>query len=235
VQDRYVDDALGLIQHLRRRFNQDGIVLVGHSWGSRLGLELVRTHPELFAAYVGVSQVVDHGRATEIARDWLLDVVDPVRDREDWEELNAIPVPAFRHAEFRRLNRLTTTYGGSLDLGMAQFARIVASAPEYTVADYIRLLRGFSRGGGPMHRDGVMEGYNYIASAPVLAVPVYFFMGARDYNTPLALAREYLEVLDAPRKELVVFDASAHQPFLSEPDRFMAELIRVAGVGREIP
>jgi pimeloyl-ACP methyl ester carboxylesterase len=58
-------------------------------------------------------------------------------------------------------------------------------------------------------------------------VPVYFFSGANDYNTPLALIREYYQVLNAPRKELVVFQTSAHLPFLAEHGKFVEEVIRV--------
>ena len=228
--DRYLEDAHELIHYLRGRLKVERIVLLGHSWGTRLGMELVKKYPELFHAYIGVSQVVNHDRATELAREWLEEKIDPVRGRGDLQKLMSIEIPARRHSEYRKLNQLTNAYGGSMDLSMWQLAPIVLRSPEYTALDYVALLRGMRRGGGPMHEGGVMESFNFMETIPAVHVPVYFFMGANDHNTPLALAREYHDALCAPRKELIVFEKSAHLPFLAETDKFNAQVIRVGSL-----
>jgi pimeloyl-ACP methyl ester carboxylesterase len=232
--DRYLDDARVLIEHLRARFSQDRIVLLGHSWGTQLGIELVASHPDLFSAYIGVSQTVNHDRATVLAHDWLLDRIDPQEAREDLQALHEVSIPARLHSDYRKLASLVDAYGGSFDAAMASLAWIALQAPEYSLVDYWRLLRGMSRGGGPMHENGRMAGYDHIAKFPAVSVPVYFFSGAWDYNTPLSLVREYFDVLDAPHKELVIFENAAHLPFLAEPDRFVQEVIRVAAERRRI-
>jgi pimeloyl-ACP methyl ester carboxylesterase len=228
--ERYVDDARELVEHLRRRLGQEKLVLLGHSWGTQLGIELVHAHPEYFHAYIGVSQVVNHERATEIARDWLLQTIDPALAPGDLRALREIEIPARRHSEYRKLNRLVDAYGGSFDVPVTRLARIAMRAPEYTALDYLRLLRGMNRGGGPMHEGGIMAGYDFIRRIPVVDVPVYFFSGANDYNTPLALVREYYETIDAPQKALVVFERTAHMPFLAEREKFADEVIRVQGI-----
>ena len=227
--ERFFDDALELIAYLRARLGQERIVLLGHSWGSQLGIELVAAHPELFDAYIGVSQVVDHDRATEIARDWLRATIDPAKAPDDLRALEAIAIPARRHGEYRALAQLVDAYGGSFDVPITRLAGIVARAPEYVVGDYLRLLRGMNRGGGPMHAGGIMANPEIITTIASLEVPAYFFVGARDYNTPGVLVEAYVEVLEAPHKELVVFEQAAHLPFLAEPERFVDEVIRVAG------
>jgi pimeloyl-ACP methyl ester carboxylesterase len=150
--ERYVDDARELVEHLRRRLGQDKLVLLGHSSGTQLGIELAHAHPEYFHAYIGVSQVVNHARATEIARDWLLQTIDPVEAPDDLRALREIEIPARRHSEYRKLNRLVDAYGGSFDVPVTQLAMIAMRAPEYMVLDYLRLLRGMNRGGGPIER-----------------------------------------------------------------------------------
>lgn len=46
------------------------------------------------------------------------------------------------------------------------------------------------------------------------------------HGSTTSLTREYYEALDAPAgKELVVFEESAHTPFLAEPERFHRELV----------
>ena len=227
--DRYIEDALELTAYLQTRLEVDTLVLLGHSWGTRIGMQLVDRHPELFEAYIGVGQVVHHERATVVAFAWLEETIDAERAPQDWQALMGIEIPARQHSEYRELNRLTTKYGGSLDLSSAELGRIVLAAPEYSFRDYPRLLRGMNRGGRPLHAGGIMQNYDLIESIPVVEVPVYFFAGARDFNTPLPLIREYYEILDAPQKELVVFEEAAHLPFLSQNRRFVEEVVRVVG------
>lgn len=53
-----IDDAHVLIEYLCEQFKKDKIYLIGHSWGSRLGMYLVRMYPERIAGYIGVGQEV---------------------------------------------------------------------------------------------------------------------------------------------------------------------------------
>ena len=60
-------DALDVANYLRQRFHRDKIFVVGHSWGSILGLELAHGHPEVMYAYVGTGQVVNMQKNEETA------------------------------------------------------------------------------------------------------------------------------------------------------------------------
>lgn len=222
--EQYLEDAGQLIDYLRVRLDVEQIVLLGHSWGTQLGLHLVHRYPHHVCAYIGVGQVVHHERATDVAADWLSSVIDNDRDRR---ALEAIRLPAKRHADYRALNTLVSSYGGSSDLSFSALARVALRAPEYSALDYWHLYRGMQRGGGPLHQDGVMAGYDMMREFPVLTVPVYWLMGEQDYNTPASLVREYLAVLSAPHAELVTFEHSAHLPFVAEPEKFTHEILRI--------
>ncbi|MDQ6655669.1 MAG: alpha/beta hydrolase, partial [Verrucomicrobiota bacterium] len=54
-----VSDAEELVNLLRHRFSQDQIFLAAHSTGSVLGVFLVQRDPQLFRAYIGISQVAN--------------------------------------------------------------------------------------------------------------------------------------------------------------------------------
>jgi pimeloyl-ACP methyl ester carboxylesterase len=58
---QFVADLEELSLHLLQRFGQRKLFLVGHSWGTVLGMGLLTRRPDLVAAYVGVNQVVDRG------------------------------------------------------------------------------------------------------------------------------------------------------------------------------
>ncbi len=54
--ERMVQDGIELTELLRKELKQDGLILVGHSWGSILGLLMVKSRPDLFHAFVGTGR-----------------------------------------------------------------------------------------------------------------------------------------------------------------------------------
>lgn len=220
--EQHKSDALELVNWLRERFDQDKIFLLGHSWGSRIGIELAAEHPELFHAYIGVSQVVDHARATKLARDWL---ENRIHLEERWT-LRDIDVPVMKHSDYRQFIGIVERHGGGVDKTFTELARIALRSPEYSMADNRRLLRSMNRGGSLLHENGIIEGYNLIESIPELEIPVWFLSGRGDFNTPSALIREYYEAIDAPQKRFVLFP-QAHTPFFHSPELFTSTLIEM--------
>jgi pimeloyl-ACP methyl ester carboxylesterase len=51
--------------------------------------------------------------------------------------------------------------------------------------------------------------------------------GRHDQVAPPAAAEQYAELLEAPHKQLVWFEHSAHMPHLEEPERFRDLLAQV--------
>ena len=56
---RFVADLDELIGYVHSRFGRRPVVLVGHSWGTSIGVAYAQRHPKKVAAYVGVGQVVN--------------------------------------------------------------------------------------------------------------------------------------------------------------------------------
>jgi pimeloyl-ACP methyl ester carboxylesterase len=47
------EDGIELAEYLKTYLHTNGVVLVGHSWGSFLGVHMVKGRPDLFRAFVG--------------------------------------------------------------------------------------------------------------------------------------------------------------------------------------
>jgi len=95
--DRMTRDGIELAEMLRRTLNQDRIILVGHSWGSILGVLMVKTRPDLFYAYVGTGQVAaDPTRNYTVAYDEVLKAAKRRGDQRAVTELEQVGPPRSR-------------------------------------------------------------------------------------------------------------------------------------------
>lgn len=209
---RRVDDTIELTERLRQRFGQERIYLLGHSWGSYLGLLAVRERPDLYRAFIGTGVIAGtRAAADSLRRHWITEQVRAAGDSALLARLanggEVTEDDVFRH-------------GGALrgEQSFWPLLRIGLAAPEYTLADALNVRRGVELVHERMEYD--------VSPAPLegeverVEIPVAFFLGRHDYTTPSALAAEYLERLEAPRKSLVRFEESAHFPFLSQPAEF---------------
>ncbi len=57
--EQYTEDLIELAEMLRARFDEETITLVGHSWGTIIGVRAAQSRPDLFTHYVGTAQMVN--------------------------------------------------------------------------------------------------------------------------------------------------------------------------------
>ena len=217
--ERTLGDLFELTQLLRRRFHRPRVFLVAHSWGTAFGLAAVRRHPELYAAYVGMGQLVPDTAAADSAQRLL--VLRAARGQDQQGILARVGDSGLSVREDDLFK-----VGGELR-GATSFLtllRIGLAAPEYTLFDALRIPRGSQL---LFDRFGDRAAELLPPRGATIGVPVIGFLGRYDYNTPSALAAEYLQSLEAPLTRVVWFDSSAHFPFLEEPDHFDAEMVQV--------
>jgi len=218
---RLLDDTYALVNVLRGRFQQDRIILVGHSWGSYLGMLAVRERPDLFRAYVGVGQLTGQGRGdSAVARLQEAFIRREAARRgvpEAARELDAQGREVVEKWVFR--------FGGELRGATSWWPlmRIGLRAPEYTLGDVLRVQKGLALYSRGLSYDVPLDTLRVNVTA--VQVPVFIVAGRYDYVTPSELSERYFTQLRAPKKAFVWFNRSAHFPFLEEPGRF-AEVMR---------
>lgn len=214
-----IQDAYELIDTLRNRYNQDKIVLVGHSFGTYLGSIMVHERPDLFTAYISMGQVVDDEKALELQLEF-------IRERASLTDRKDI-LQALEKREYGNLENWLFEFGGELKNSTSFFPLIWSGlkAPEYTLSDAMELAKGSSFSSAHMK-------YNMLSNSIYheineYEIPVYFFVGLSDFTTPHELITAYYERVTAPEKEIIYFKNSAHFPFFEEPDEFCREMNRV--------
>ncbi|HEY7574844.1 MAG TPA: alpha/beta hydrolase [Thermoanaerobaculia bacterium] len=216
--EREISDARELCERLRERLGARKIYLVGHSYGSYLGTLLVRRHPDLFAAYVGVGQVTDPSREREAQDRFLRKKAAETGNRELAAEIDRGTVDR---------ERWLFEFGGELHAHRSFWPLVWTGlrAPEYRLVDVANVRRGVAFTHRHMIYDAIAGSLDREVRS--LDVPVYFFLGRFDRTAPSELSAEFLARLQAPFKKLVWFERSAHFPFLEEPSKFAAEMARV--------
>lgn len=72
------------------------------------------------------------------------------------------------------------------------------------------------------------QSYDALTRHLRIEVPIILMLGRHDRVISPYLGVEYLEALEAPDKEVIWFDRSAHLAPFEEPDEFNAEVRQVA-------
>lgn len=235
--ERYIADAHALVLHLRERFGQDKVYVLGESWGSALGIMLVQRYPELFHAFVGTGQMVAFLENDLMCYDFALNWA---RARGDAQKVEALtqqgPPPYYGPGmSWKEAAFLMDTFNymnanpAIADNGANTFRDL--AAPEYGLYDKVSWFRGVLETLDLVYPQ--LWEVDFRQQATKLAVPVYFLIGRHDINAPTVLAEQYFALLDAPHKEIVWFEHSGHTPWVSESDRFVRVMVEMVLAGTQ--
>ena len=97
--------------------------------------------------------------------------------------------------------------------------------PTIRLGDVLRTVRGITATQAALLPE--LATLDLVRTLPRLDVPVVMVQGRLDQVAPGAAAERYASALEAPSKQLVWFENSAHTPHLEEPEKFRELLMRV--------
>lgn len=224
--EQMVSDTIEITNYLRERFRKEKIYIMGHSWGSFLGIHTAFERPELYEAYLGVGQVVNQFESEKLSYEVLLTVAEEKNDQQTIDKLKGytLTTPSDVTTEYLMLRSdLLNQYGyGIYHIAKSKMELLIPliSAKEYTLKDkYGYALGSLLSLEQPMNQAQYTTDLN--KTIPVLEIPVYIFHGVFDRQVSFDLSKAYFERLQAPKKAFYRFQESAHSPFLEEPERFM--------------
>ena len=226
----FVDDAIDLSEYLVKRFDRKKIYLVGFSFGSLVGAQAAAERPDLYAAYIGLSQFVTVPESERI-----LDVEGRARarsagDTEALERLREIGPPPYpdHHVE-TEFNTITAKIAD--DLGAVRYKeRDYISA--VLRSKYYRLSGGLRLKSGGEFSKKALESQLYKIDLRKLVkridVPVYMAGGRYDTILSQTLAKRYLDSLRAPKgKRWFWFEKASHAVHLESPAEYQALMRQV--------
>lgn len=226
--EQFIGDLDELVDAMRKGFGKDKVALYGHSWGSALGVLYAARFPEKVAVVAGAGQIGDWPASENICYDFTIAEAERRGNRKALQELRAIgPPPHTARNVIVQRKWLTRFVGMVRGMSMWRFSRIIISGPESSIFDLPNILRGTRFSTYAMWEE--VSALNLLNAAPVLEMPVFFFIGRHDHVIAPKKSVAYFEMLSAPSKRLLWFEESGHEPPFEEPEKFnaaMADLVR---------
>jgi pimeloyl-ACP methyl ester carboxylesterase len=236
-------DAIRKQALLQLQRPNDKVVVMGHSMGTMIGLELIHTYPANYQAYVGVGQVVNVALNEQGSYDQVLADANASNNAAAKKALNCVGRPT---NNFEYLNPgvgtiagcTRTTDGFSVtNEWVGFFGHDIFGQTSTDAVDQAILAGPAYQGKEQQWNDGAAFSDKLFNDPRVVAfdsrvshinetVPIYVFIGAHDFDTPAPLAESYATMIQS-KHEVIRFAQSAHFPFHEERGAFLAAMMHV--------
>lgn len=226
--DRFVRDTVEMIDLLRKRYDKRKVILVGHSWGTIIGLQAAIERPEWIHAYVGIGQVISVLENERVSYEFALRTARQNDNKTAVKELESLaPYPGdepLTREKIIQQRRWAQHYGGlsAYRDESTYFYRAPRLSPLYDAEDVAAINKG-----SLLTLDRILQEWMSVDYREVEEVdfPVVMFMGRHDYTTPSEPTAQWLEKLRAPSKRGVWFEHSSHLVPIEEPGRTLVTLV----------
>jgi len=208
--ERMVGDGIAVAEYVRHTLGVKRLILVGHSWGSVLGVHMVKARPDLFSAYVGTGQLMNAADQMTMAYETTLTQARAARNDQDIKTLEAIGRPPYASQAGLSSLLLTRNHyfnpsdARFLGLGAGSELSYTVTSPDLSLGDAIASIRGMLLTAGSfdiypplLHADLPALGCDF-------PIPIFIIEGADDRFTYTQLAKAYYECIDAPHKAFLL-------------------------------
>ena len=232
TKDLLMEDGKELTEYLLQHMGKEKITLLGHSWGSFYGANLVLRYPEYYDCFIGTGQLVDMVENEtvfkELATEWA------AGDAEALALVDKLTPENFTIEHINARNSLMKKYGYDMMVDGSDYNLLttILFNPNYSIADWIKYfqrdmsvyleffnsdeLRSFS----------LKNRYDY-------EVPYFNINGDKDYQTNFNLAGEYFDKVNAPYKRMFIMEDTTHGLLESKSEEFSVILHEIAAINKE--
>jgi pimeloyl-ACP methyl ester carboxylesterase len=221
-----VTDTVSLLEYLGDRFGQKTCV-AGFSFGAALAAFAAAQRPDLVGTLMATGMDIDGAAAASSAYEFALRAARQRGNRRATRQLQAIgPPPHLTSKQFGTRVRWASNFGGvTRNQTYATLVSSLVRCSDYSARDIIRTVRGVTATQAALLPD--LASMDLTRSLPRLDVPVVMVQGRLDQVAPGESVQQYVSSLQAPGKQLIWFENSAHTPHLDEPAKFRDVLLGI--------
>lgn len=229
-------DTVAVIKSLLEKFNRKKLYLLGHSWGSYLGLSVAQKNPDLIEAFIAVGLVTDMIPGYKLMQKKIINhSIKMIRDAElaqDFEKKEKI-IELKKKLEHFDIDStvknkdwdgfLANYFQPRTSLGFPYALKdIEGSNPHIVSAEEIK---AYTEKVDKSVKLAVGLFFEILKQEPTktireIRVPILTILGRHDYNVEPTSAQRYMKNLKAPCKKTIWFEKSAHMMTFEEPENF---------------
>lgn len=222
-------DTEAMVAWLRATYHRDKIFVLGHSWGSLLGLKLAQQRPEWLYAYIGMGQIINSFKSERLGYEHTLAAAEKAHNADAIRQLLAIaPYPDDDGAiplEKINIERDWSVKFGGLSWNRDNYDYYYETSklsPDYTDADRAAIGKG-----SLLSLTRLLKSFTTVSfeNATDFRCPIIMFNGRHDDTTSADVVTEWFARVRAPVKKLVWFENSAHLMQIEEPGRVLVHLV----------
>ena len=175
--EQMISDTIAVTDYLRKRFHKEKIYLMGHSWGTLLGVLTVQRQPKLFNAYIGIGQVAQQDKSEHLAYTYMLEQFTNANNKKMMRKLKKYTVDdvgSLKYLAVRSIGMNKLGIGVMRNMkSMLECVALVLSYKGYTPGEKIKYPLGNSFSLKYLW-DFVLQ-TDLIKTVPQLQIPVYIF------------------------------------------------------------
>ncbi|WP_448163321.1 alpha/beta hydrolase [Bacillus mobilis] len=219
TSDLLVEDVLAMTDYVSKRLGREKVILVGHSYGTYIGMQAANKAPEKYEAYVGIGQMSDTVESEMDSLNYVIEQAQNAGNTDEVSYLNGL-TEKIKNGDTYTPRNYVAKYGGTSRLIENPDGDNIGMllSNEYNLLDVIRYNVGLS------HSQTVLLEKDLKSPLPTkvtkMKLPLYFLMGTYDYNTSFQAAKTYFDTIEAEQKEFITFEKSAHYPQFEEKEKF---------------
>ncbi|MHB8527289.1 MAG: alpha/beta fold hydrolase [Candidatus Acidiferrales bacterium] len=220
-----VSDGIEVTEYLCRNYGKKKIIVLGHSWGSIVAVNMVEQRPDLFAAYVGTGQVASWAASVQLQFNLLLARARADNDTNSLKMLEAIGKPDPKNAQqyFRLSKNLFAVMAPSDQVWLKHLRTATPASLGISQQDYRNLADGMDFSSEHLLADQMAA--DLPKTARDIKTAFFVIQGRDDVITPTLAAVDYFKQVKAPIKELVLIDGG-HFAFMTDGKQLLDALVR---------
>ncbi len=232
TRELFLADGKEVTEFLLDYLSKDKLTILGHSWGSIYGANLVLEYPEYYECFIGTGQLVD---SLENERAFKQEAMLWAEgDAEALELVNQLTPDNVTMEHITARNAIMHKYGYDMMVNGSDYNLVstIIFNPNYSITDWINYFKRDMRVYLDFFASEEFASFS-LTGRTDYQVPFYNINGDMDYQTNYKLAQEYFEEVNAPYKQMFMMEHMTHGLLESDSDGFSEIVHQIAKIERE--